>query len=116
MGKIEVIEVLEKLRKEQDVTIILVDHRSDEILKYADRVILLNEGKMELNESPDKFFRHIDFLKERGVYPPQVAQFAQKVFEDPAFIKMGLTPEDLPLTVDEGLAFIKKVIKNMKGE
>ena len=46
MGKLEVIEVLQTLRREQDMTIILVEHRTDEILKFADRVLLLGDGKL----------------------------------------------------------------------
>jgi ABC-type multidrug transport system ATPase subunit len=71
------------MRKEQDVTITAVEHRSDEILKYADRVLLIDDGKVLLNEPPRQFFQNVDLLLGKGVYPPQVAQFAKLIFEDP---------------------------------
>lgn len=110
MGKAEVIEVLEKLRKEQDVTILLVEHRSDEILKYADRVLLIDDGKVLLNEPPRQFFQNVDLLLEKGVYPPQVAQFAKLVFEDPDFARFGLKSNEFPLTVEDGVAFIQNLV------
>jgi energy-coupling factor transporter ATP-binding protein EcfA2 len=110
MGKAEVIEVLEKLRKEQDVTILLVEHRSDEILKYADRVLLIDDGKVLLNEPPRQFFQNVDLLLEKGVYPPQVAQFAKLIFEDPDFARFGLKSNEFPLTVEDGIAFIHNLV------
>ena len=111
MGKAEVIEVLEKLRKEQDVTILLVEHRSDEILKYADRVLLIDDGKLLLNEPPRQFFQNVDLLLEKGVYPPQVAQFAKLVLDDPDFARFGLKSNEFPLTVEDGYAFIQNLMK-----
>ena len=115
MGKIEVIEVLEKLRKESEMTIILVEHRSDEILKYADRVLLIDEGKLLLDEPPRKFFQNIDLLMSKGVYPPQVAQFAKKCLDDPVFAKAGIKPDQFPVTVEDGLEFMKLIMEQVKN-
>ena len=110
VGKIEVIEVLEKLRKESDMTIILVEHRSDEILKYADRVLLIDEGKLLLNAPPKEFFQNVELLMEKGVYPPQVAQFAKRCYDDPEFIKRGFKWDEFPVTIEEGYEFIERIL------
>lgn len=110
MGKIEVIEVLEKLREESDMTIILVEHRSDEILKYADRVLLIDGGKLLLDQPPREFFQNVELLMEKGVYPPQVAQFAKLCYDDPEFAHRGFRLDRFPVTVDDGYEFIQKVL------
>ncbi|MEL7610699.1 MAG: ATP-binding cassette domain-containing protein [Bacillota bacterium] len=112
MGKLEVIEVLQTLRREQDMTIILVEHRTDEILKFADRVLLLGDGKLLLDEPPRRFFQNIDLLLEQGVYPPQVAQFAKQLYDDPDLKKLGLDAAEFPLTVEDGVQCIQNIIRN----
>lgn len=116
MGKQEIIEVVEKLRKEHDMTVVLVEHRSNEILKYADHVALINDGDLILHEPPQVFFRQVDKLLEYGVYPPQIAQFGSNVIKDPDFAYLGLTNEDIPLTVDEGYEFILNALKRREKE
>ncbi|QRN85937.1 ATP-binding cassette domain-containing protein [Clostridia bacterium] len=111
MGKQEIIEVVEKLRKEHDMTVVLVEHRSNEILEYADHVALVHNGDLIMHEPPKIFFRQVNKLLEYGVYPPQIAQFGNDVIRDPDFAYLGFTNDDIPLTVDEGYDFILNALK-----
>jgi energy-coupling factor transport system ATP-binding protein len=108
IGKVEVIEVIEKLRAEQNMTVVIVEHRSDELLKFADRVVLLDEGQLLLDEPPSKFYKHVDLLLERGVYPPQVALLGNLLHKDP---DIKLPQDEIPLTVEEGVKCLDKLFK-----
>jgi ABC-type multidrug transport system ATPase subunit len=67
------------------MTIILVEHETEEIAKYADRVILLDEGRIITDEKPKDFFKQIDRLKKFGVEPPQVTEFTSLLIHDRIF-------------------------------
>ncbi len=111
VGKEEIVEVVERLCCDRNVAVILVEHRSNEILEVADTVILLSQGKLLLKDAPRPFFANVDLLLERGVYPPQIAQFGKKVLTDPFFSGFNLDPDDLPMNVEDGVRFIKRILE-----
>jgi len=98
LGKSEVLTILEDLRKRLGLTIIIAEHRSEDIVKFADRVILLNNGNIELEGTPKEFFRNVEFLIERGVYPPQVSELADLLNRSQNFSSDSM---NFPLTLDQ---------------
>lgn len=113
IGKQEIIDVVEKLCSARNTTVILVEHRANEILRYADRVILLANGELVMHDEPREFFKQVDFLLEKGVYPPEIAQFGYKVIHDPQFSHLNLTKEDIPLTVEDGVGFVNRIMASV---
>ena len=85
IGKAEVFSIISDLRKNVEMTIILVEHETEEIAKYADRVVLLDEGKIVYDEKPRKFFSRVDELKKNGVSPPQVTEFTSLLLRDKTY-------------------------------
>ena len=59
-GVKEIIEIINDLK--QYKTIISITHNLNEA-KYADRVIVMNQGKIVLNDTPEEVFKHVDILK-----------------------------------------------------
>lgn len=59
-GVKEIIEIINELK--QYKTIISITHNLNEA-KYADRVIVMNQGKIVLNDTPEEVFKHVDILK-----------------------------------------------------
>ncbi|MEM2083705.1 MAG: energy-coupling factor transporter ATPase [Nitrososphaerota archaeon] len=78
-GKMEVFSVISNLRKEFDTTIIMATHESEKILKFADRIIVLNKGSKIFEDSPEKIFSRIDELKNIGIRPPQIIEVCNKL-------------------------------------
>jgi energy-coupling factor transport system ATP-binding protein len=78
-GKMEVFSVISNLRKEFDTTIIMATHESEKILKFADKIIVLNEGNKIFEDSPEKIFSRIDELKNIGIRPPQIIEVCNKL-------------------------------------
>ena len=87
-GSREVFEVIEQLT-EKGMTIILVEHKMEQIAQYADRVLLLHEGKQIDLDTPEKIFSRSD-LKEYGVTPPVVTNIARAL--DVHYPDTGLYP------------------------
>ncbi|HJX23806.1 MAG TPA: ATP-binding cassette domain-containing protein [Candidatus Bathyarchaeia archaeon] len=98
LGKREVLTTLDELRKEFECTIIVATHEAENVVKFADRIILLNEGKKELEGTPEEFLKKVDYLIERGVYPPQVTEFSYLVHRD--LLKDNIQTA-LPVNIDQ---------------
>jgi len=96
IGKAEVFSIISDLRKSSAMTIILVEHETEEIARYADRVVLMNDGRIVVDKTPREFFRDVDELKKMGVDPPQVSEFTSLLIRD------GVLTGDPAITVEEG--------------
>lgn len=71
-GRDEILEQINKLHKESGITIILVSHSMEDVAKYADRLVVMNQGTVAFNDTPHKVFEHYKELEEMGLAAPQV--------------------------------------------
>ena len=69
-GRQEVISTINKLNKELRMTVVLITHYMDEAA-VADRVAVMDEGKIVLDGTPQEVFSHVDELKQIGLDVPQ---------------------------------------------
>ncbi len=69
-GKRELYELLEKLRKEKNMTIIVVSHSMEEISNYADRIVVLNKGEVAFDNTPEKVFSKYEELENMHLAAP----------------------------------------------
>jgi len=97
-GKEEVFEALWRIRDELGITVIIVEHESEFLAKFADRLAVLNDGKVVLEGAPEEVFSRIDEIKRYGVRPPQITEVGYC---------LGFKP--LPLSLEEFVSqFIEK--------
>lgn len=93
-GRQDVMETIHKLNKENGITIILITHYMDEAVS-ADKVYVIDDGKMVMQGTPREIFSQVDKMKYYGLDVPQVTETAYNLR------KMGIDiPQDI-LTVDE---------------
>lgn len=95
----EMMELFLKLHHEWHLTTIMVTHQMDDVAKYSDSVILLDQGKVQAIGTPDEVFQSNDHL---SVGYPQALSFARKLE------KKGLEIENLPLTMDD---LVKEMVR-----
>lgn len=76
-GSADVFEALEKLT-EQGITIIMVEHNMERMATFADRVLLLHEGKCVDFNTPEIVFSRDDLL-QYGIVPPTVTSVARRL-------------------------------------
>ncbi len=70
IGRREVLDIMEKLNKDENITIINITHYMDEAAK-ADRVVIINDGKLVMDGIPKKVFSNVEFLHSIGLEAPQ---------------------------------------------
>jgi energy-coupling factor transport system ATP-binding protein len=80
MGRREVIAAAKKLHSE-GVTVILITHFMDEAVE-ADRIIVMNEGKVILNDIPEKIFEEQDYLEELDLTVPPMIKLSKMLIKD----------------------------------
>lgn len=93
-GRKEVIKTIKKLNQEKDMTILHVTHFMDELVD-ADRIIVMDNGKIVMEGKPKEIFSQVEKLKEIGLDVPPMTALSHELRE----IGFDL-PEDL-LTVEE---------------
>ena len=72
MGRRDVVETMEKLNREEGKTVITITHYMDEAVR-ADRVIVINDGKIILDGKPSDIFAQSEILRSVGLDLPQCA-------------------------------------------
>lgn len=73
-GRVEIYKLLTEIRKEENVTILLSGHDTEEILKYADRVIVLDNGQIAWDGKPSSLFRDVKSTEKFGIRPSEIAE------------------------------------------
>ena len=76
VGRREVLETIEKLNREEGITVLSITHYMDEAAR-ADRVIVLSDGKLILDGTPGEVFTHSDTLRKAGLDLPQCTAVSQ---------------------------------------
>lgn len=71
----QVFAVLEKMKQEQNSTIIVIEHSLENLVPLADRMALLYEGELLLEDETQRFFQQMDLLLEKDVLPPGALHF-----------------------------------------
>ena len=93
-GRKEVVETIKKLNKEEGITIVLITHYMEEAVD-ADRVVVMDDGKVVLEGSPKQVFSQVRQMKELGLDVPQMTELSYELRGNGIEI-----PEDI-LTIDE---------------
>ena len=81
LGRQEVVEIMERLNREEGITIINITHYMEEAAR-ADRVIVINDGKLMLDGTAKDVFSKIDLLHEIGLEAPQGAELIDLLRKD----------------------------------
>lgn len=100
VGRKEVIEILHYLNREKGITIILITHHMNEVVD-ADKVFVMDKGKLVMSGTPKEIFSKVEKIKEIGLEVPQVTELGYLLK------KSGLNIEDGILTIDELVEKVK---------
>lgn len=88
-GRKEVIEAVEKLRKEKNVTVILITHYMEEVID-ADQVFVMDEGHVVMHGTPKEIFSRVDELKKYRMDVPQVTMLADALIQKGVPLPKGI--------------------------
>lgn len=101
-GREEMLTLLSKLYEERQISIVLVSHNMDDVAKYADRILVMNEGELVLDGVPKKVFHYQDELEQIGLGVPQMTHLIHRL-EKATGCRLGDA-----ITLEEGLPLIEQ--------
>ena len=105
-GRDEILDQIAYLHRQSDMTVILVSHSMEDIAKYADRIIVMNKGKILYNDTPKQVFPHHKEREKCGPAPAQVSYTMPDIRE--AGYDVGVTATTVEEAADEIMEAVKK--------
>ena len=102
-GRREVMDIMERLNKEEGITIINITHYMEEAAR-ADRVIVINDGRLSLDGTPREVFSEVEKLREMGLEAPQGNELVLELR------KAGLKIDGESLTEEECIETLYKFL------
>lgn len=106
-GRDDILEQIAYLHRQTDMTVILVSHSMEDIARYADRIIVMNQGEVLYNDTPRKVFAHYQELEQVGLAAPQVTYIMHDLKEQGFPVSVDVT------TVEEA---VQEIMKAMEKE
>lgn len=99
-GKSEILDLINELHKDRNMTVIMVSHNMDEVAEYADRVIVMHEGQVLMDGDPHEVFANEEIIKQAGLNQPQAADFCKRLGIE-GKIKIGEAAEAIAAWVNK---------------
>ena len=85
IGKEEIFAVAYQLNRERNMTVIMAEHEVEVMAAYADQIIVMHEGEIILNGSPEEVFSNYDMIRDLGLRMPQVSEYAHRLKQSRLF-------------------------------
>ncbi len=80
-GRDEILRLLRELHRERGITVILVSHSMEDVADYVERIIVMNQGSVMLDDIPREVFLHYRELEAVGLAAPQVTYLMHELRE-----------------------------------
>lgn len=103
-GRDDILEQIKLLHEKYKMTIVLVSHSMEDVGKLAQRIVVMNKGKVELLGKPSEVFKEVETLEKIGLAVPQVTYLMRVLRE------RGFNVSDEIFTVEKGTEAILKVL------
>lgn len=107
-GRREVMNTIHMLNREYGITIVLITHYMEEAAQ-ANRVVVMDDGKVVLDNTPKEVFSHVETLKKIGLDVPQVTELAYR-------LQQAGCPVDVHMISEEAcVASLTKLLSGKTG-
>ena len=93
IGRKEVLNTVRALRHRKNVTVILITHYMEEVI-YADKIFVMDHGKVVMNGTPKEIFSQVDMLKHYRLDVPQVTMLADELRKKGLDIPAGILKKE----------------------
>ena len=103
IGRREVMALIKRLNIEQEITIVHITHHMDEVAQ-ADRVILIDNGKVLADTTPRTLFSNVNLVKDSGLEVPQITALMYNLKQN------GVNVPDDIITTEEGIEVLAKLL------
>ena len=103
-GRDDILEQIKILHKKYKMTIVLVSHSMEDVANLAERIVVMNKGKIALLGKPAEVFKNIDILESIGLAVPQVTYLMKALREK------GFEVSDNIFTIEQGKDELLKIL------
>jgi energy-coupling factor transport system ATP-binding protein len=93
-GRDEILELVADMHRNLGITIILVSHSMEDVAKYVERIIVMNQGQVMYDDIPKEVFRHYRELESVGLAAPQVTYLMHELKENGLSVDLDATTVD----------------------
>ena len=107
-GRDDILDQISKLHKDYNMTVIIVSHSMEDVAKIAERIIVMNDGKITLQGTPAEVFKEVDMLEAIGLGVPQVTYLIR------ALRTKGFDLSDNIFTIEEAKKELLSILKTNK--
>ena len=108
-GRDDILAQINTLHDNYKMTIVLVSHSMEDVGKLAERIIVMNKGKVALEGTPAEVFKEVDTLEAIGLAVPQVTYLMR------ALRAKGFDVSDEVYTISKGKEELLRILKEVKN-
>ncbi len=105
MGREQILELIKNYREQTGKTVVIVSHSMDDVARFATKVIVMNNSKVEMIGTVDEVFERASRLREIGLSVPQITEIFIKLREK------GYNVSEKIYTVEQGYLELKKLFE-----
>ena len=107
-GRDEILDQIAWLHEERKISVLLVSHSMEDVARYVERILVMNQGKKVFDGRPKEVFSHYKELEAMGLAAPQITYIMHALREN------GLPTDLSAITVEEAKCSILKALKKKK--
>lgn len=108
-GRDEILDQIKYLHEEREITVLLVSHSMEDVARYANRLIVMNDAHVAFDNTPKEVFRHYKELEKMGLAAPQVTYIMHALKE------RGMHVDTNATTVEEAKNSILQALNKSGG-
>lgn len=109
MGSLDIFDTLDKLNKEHNITIVVIEQKIQLLTEYCARIVVMDKGQIILDGPTRKVLSNQDLLQKIGVNTSPVTRLGDMLRKE------GLYNGEIPLNVEEAYLVISKVLSAKMG-
>lgn len=109
-GREQILELVKNYREQTGKTVIIVSHSMDDVARFATKVVVMNDSKVEMTGTVDEVFEKSSRLREIGLSVPQITEIFIKLREK------GYNVSEKIYTVEQGYLELKKLFEGSVTE
>ena len=107
-GRDEILYKIKDMHSRMNLTVILVSHSMEDVAKLADRILVMNGGRVEMFDRPEKIFKNGERLTQIGLNVPQITRITDALREKGVPLSEGI------YTIENAVSQLEKILS--RGE
>jgi energy-coupling factor transporter ATP-binding protein EcfA2 len=112
VGKDEIVEVLARLRRDRAVTVVMVEHAAEQLAEMADRIILMEQGRIVADGPPHEVYRLDEYFRDDAAErAPQIAQLLRALEREHL-----VEPGRFTAREDQGVEVVMDALSHLRAE